>query len=149
MYLGKGSSRPDPRSKLVQLRQVAQALLSWVLYICKDGDFTASLGNLLWCLITLTIVGGGTKNKPATMTKKPLHIFLVRNFLCSNLSPFSLVLFLCISERSRTLSPLCLSIQLLECSKIFPLHSLLKLNKLSSQPHLIMCSGPLAILVTP
>lgn len=80
-------------------------------------------------------------------TPKTSH-FHVRNFLYSTFIPFSLILILSISERNFALSSPGHSIQLKRAARS-SLCILFISSTNSSQPHLIVHSSPLAILVTP
>lgn len=57
----------NPYSKQVQPQQGAQAMVSQVSSISKDGDFIALLGNLWQCLVTLK---NTLKKKPNQTTPK-------------------------------------------------------------------------------
>lgn len=69
-----------PSQSTFSWRRLLRAMSWWVLNLSKDGDSTASLRNVLWCLTTLVGVGFFLK------------LISSQNFPCSSLCPLSFVL---------------------------------------------------------
>lgn len=109
--------------------------------------------NLFWCLITLMTVGG--RREPTNQkTSNDQETTKTSHFPCQNFSVFHLFSIFSYPNSLYLWEELCFTFtrtfhSVGEGSKVFPLHALCKLNKHSSQPHLIVRSSPLTIVVTP